>query len=140
MKEKAFVIIPCSGIGKAYGTICREAVYEVVERRRPKHARTLCLALLVKGDEEAIDLVGKSPSIALDGCAKRCSFKNIERVTVKPPISLTVMDLFRRRKDLNPNGLDLGTVLCLEEGGRRLVSLLADEICRQMDGIESKDE
>ena len=134
--KKPVIIIPCSGIGKAYGTICREAVYEVVQNRRPGISRTLCLALLVKGDEEAIHLIRESPSIALDGCAKRCSYKNIERVAPKPPIALTIMDLFRKHRDLNPNELDLGTVLHLEEGGRRLVHLLADEVCHHMDRIE----
>jgi uncharacterized metal-binding protein len=136
MMKQTFVIIPCSGIGKAYGTICREAAYEVVQNRRSGTSRILCLALLVKGDEEAVNLVRESPSIALDGCAKRCSYKNIERVAPKPPIALTIMDLFRKHRDLNPNELNLGTVLHLEEGGRYLVHLLADEVCRHMDRIE----
>ena len=28
------VIVPCSGIGKTYGTVSREAAYEVVEKVR----------------------------------------------------------------------------------------------------------
>ncbi len=140
MMKKPVVIIPCSGIGKAYGTICREAVYEVVERRRPDQARTLCLGLLTKGDEEAIDLLKKSPCISVDGCAKKCSYKNIERMAEKTSIPLTIMDLFRKHRDLNPNDLDLGTVLHLEEGGKYLVHLLADEICHVMDGMRDIDE
>lgn len=138
--KKPVVIIPCSGIGKAYGTICRDAVYEVVERRRPDKARTLCLGLLTKGDEEAIDLLKESPCISVDGCAKKCSYKNIERMAEKTPISFTIMDLFRKHRGLNPNDLDLGTVLHLKEGGKRLVHLLADEICHEMDRMENKDE
>jgi len=140
MMKQTFVIIPCSGIGKAYGTICREAAYEVVEKRKPQSSRLLCLALLVKGDEEAISLVKENPAIALDGCGKRCACKNIERVAPKPPISLTIMGLFRKHRDLNPNELNLGTVLHLEEGGRRLVSLLADEICNQMNRMKEQHE
>jgi len=138
--KQTFVIIPCSGIGKAYGTICREAAYEIVEKRKPQSSRLLCLALLVKGDEEAISLVKENPAIALDGCGKRCACKNIERVAPKPPISLTIMGLFRKHRDLNPNELNLGTVLHLEEGGRRLVSLLADEICNQMNRMKEQHE
>ena len=138
--KKTFVIIPCSGIGKAYGTICREAVYEVVEKRKPQTSRLLCLALLVRGDEEAITLLKENPAIALDGCAKRCAYKNIERVAPKPPISLTIMNLFRKHRDLNPNDLNLGTVLHLGEGGRHLVHLLADEVCCHLDRIEDQDE
>ncbi|MDI6762757.1 MAG: putative zinc-binding protein [Thermodesulfobacteriota bacterium] len=138
--KKPVVIIPCSGIGKAYGTICREAVYEVVERRRPDKARTLCLGLLTKGDEEAIDLLKESPCISVDGCAKKCSYKNIERMAEKTSIPFTIMDLFRKHRDLNPNDLDLGTVLHLGEGGKYLVHLLADEICHVMDRMGDKDE
>lgn len=138
--KKTFVIIPCSGIGKAYGTICREAVYEVVECRRPDKARTLCLGLLTKGDEEAIDLLKKNPCISVDGCAKKCSYKNIERMVEKTPIPFTIMDLFRKYRGLNSNEPDLGTVLHLEEGGKRLVHLLADEICHEMDKMGNKDE
>lgn len=140
MMKQTFIIIPCSGIGKAYGTICREAAYEVAEKRKPQVSRLLCLALLVKGDEEAISLLKENPAIALDGCAKRCAYKNIERVALKPPFSLTVMDLFRKNRDLNPNDLNLGTVLHLEKGGNRLVDLLANEICHEMDRGKNKYE
>jgi len=140
MMKQTFLIIPCSGIGKAYGTICREAAYEVVEKRKPKLSRLLCLALLVKGDEEAISLLKENPAIALDGCAKRCACKNIERVAPEPPVSLTIMGLFRKHRELNPNDLNLGTVLHLEEGGKQLVDLLADEICHEMDRRRNKHE
>jgi len=140
MMKQTFVIIPCSGIGKAYGTICRKAAYEVVEKRKPQVSRLLCLALLVKGDEEAISLLKENPAIALDGCAKRCACKNIERVAPEPPVSLTIMGLFRKHRELNPNDLNLGTVLHLEEGGKQLVDLLADEICHEMDRRRNKHE
>lgn len=118
MMKQSFVIIPCSGIGKAYGTICREAAYEVAEKRKPQESRLLCLVLLVKGDEEAISPLKENPAIGLHGCAKRCAYKNIERVVLKPPIALTIMELFRKHRDRNPNHLDPGTVLYLEERGR----------------------
>ena len=30
------VIVPCSGIGKTYGTVSREAAYDLVEELRPE--------------------------------------------------------------------------------------------------------
>jgi len=48
-----FFIIPCSGIGKSFGTISREATYCVVEDLKKGETDTLCLSLLVKGDEDA---------------------------------------------------------------------------------------
>ncbi len=55
-KEKV-IIVPCSGIGKAFGTVAREATYVVVEDLRKGVTATLCLSLLVMGDEKSIDLV-----------------------------------------------------------------------------------
>ena len=46
------VIIPCSGIGKTYGTVSREAAYEVTDDIRPEQTQLVALSLLVLGDEE----------------------------------------------------------------------------------------
>ncbi len=47
------LIVPCSGIGKPYGTVSREAAYAVTEDLRPGQSRLIPLALLVLGDEES---------------------------------------------------------------------------------------
>ncbi len=44
------VIVPCSGIGKTYGTVSREAAYELIEDLRPETAQLVPLSLLVLGD------------------------------------------------------------------------------------------
>ncbi len=41
------VIVPCSGIGKSYGTISREAAYVVTEDLRPDASGVVALSLLV---------------------------------------------------------------------------------------------
>jgi hypothetical protein len=33
--EKRVIVIPCSGIGKAFGSVSREAAYVVTEELRP---------------------------------------------------------------------------------------------------------
>ena len=38
------IIVPCSGIGKTYGTVSREAAYEVVEDLRPETAGIVALS------------------------------------------------------------------------------------------------
>ncbi len=38
----------------------------------------MCLALLVKGDEETLAGVKAHPCITIDGCAKACAQKNVE--------------------------------------------------------------
>ena len=51
-QTRELLVIPCSGIGKVHGLISREAVYHVTDRLLPGQADTVCLALLVTGDDE----------------------------------------------------------------------------------------
>ena len=49
--QKKVIVIPCSGIGKALGSVSREATYEVVESLRKGVTETTCLALITSGDD-----------------------------------------------------------------------------------------
>ena len=51
------VVVPCSGIGKSYGTVTREAAYMVVEDLCPETTHIVPLSLLVLGDEQAQEAV-----------------------------------------------------------------------------------
>ena len=44
---KKVVVLPCSGIGKAYGEIGRQAAYTLAEDLRPEDVATACLARLI---------------------------------------------------------------------------------------------
>ncbi len=55
------VIVPCSGIGKTYGTVSREAAYNVVEDLRPGETQLVALSRLVLGDEDARSAVDGLP-------------------------------------------------------------------------------
>lgn len=72
------LIIPCSGIGKVHGLISRETAYLVTDELARKDTRVVCLALLVKGDEETVDEVRTHLCITIDGCGKACAKKNVE--------------------------------------------------------------
>jgi uncharacterized metal-binding protein len=72
------LVIPCSGIGKVHGLMSREAAYLVSDELAPKDTDVVCLALLVKGDEETVARVQASPCITIDGCGKACAKKNAE--------------------------------------------------------------
>ena len=52
-ESKQVIIVPCSGIGKTYGTVSREAAYEVVEALRPGETKLVSLSRLVMGDDAA---------------------------------------------------------------------------------------
>ena len=71
MNERPILIIPCSGIGKPFGTIGRDATFRVVDELRKGRADTNCLSLLVMGDEEATEQIRESECIAVDGCPLR---------------------------------------------------------------------
>ena len=70
--SKAILVIPCSGIGKVYGTVGRDAALQVVEDLRPDKTATMCLSLLVMGDEEARMRVQGTQTVTIDGCALAC--------------------------------------------------------------------
>ena len=48
-RQEKVVIVPCSGIGKTYGSVSREAAYKVAEDMRPADTQLVALSLLVLG-------------------------------------------------------------------------------------------
>ena len=67
------VVVPCSGIGKPFGTVSREAAYELCEELRPGSTRLLALAKLVLGEPEARELITRHPAVTIDGCKQMCA-------------------------------------------------------------------
>ncbi len=125
---KKVYVIPCSGIGKAIASVGREAMYRVVEELRPETADTLCLSLLVMGDEEAQEAVRSNYCISVDGCGKDCARKNIELSGGKLASSRRVHDVLKKNRDLQPESVrDIG------EAGRKLAELLADVLAGDVD-------
>ncbi len=100
--SKKVVIVPCSGIGKAQGLIARESVYQAIERLGEDVAGTLCLGLVVTGDEESVAAIRSHPCITVDGCPKMCSFKNLEMAQAKIARSVRVVDAMREFKGAQP--------------------------------------
>ena len=45
------LVVPCSGIGKSYGTVRREAAYILAEELRPDQVETLPLSPRALGDQ-----------------------------------------------------------------------------------------
>jgi len=76
--QNPVLVIPCSGIGKVQGLLSREATYLVTDELAPAETGTLCLALLVKGDPDAVARVRSSTCVTIDGCGKACAKKNVE--------------------------------------------------------------
>ena len=113
MKEtEKIIIVPCSGIGKTYGTVSREAAYEVIEDLRPEQAQLVALSLLVLGDDQARSAVGQNPAIAIDGCKLACASKMVEESGGHVAQEYAVLDVYRRYRQFKPRG-----IAKLNEGG-----------------------
>jgi uncharacterized metal-binding protein len=131
---KPVLVIPCSGIGKAFGSIGRDATFRVVDELRKGKADTLCLSLLVMGDEEARDKVAAAKCIAVDGCPLECAGKNIVRSGGVIAAHFWVMELLKENR-----GLKTGEVTFLDENGVKLSKLLAERIARKVDELAEED-
>jgi uncharacterized metal-binding protein len=135
MENHKVVVVPCSGIGKSLGTVGRVATYKVIERMKPKKTRTVCLALLTMGDDDALKLVRENPCIAVDGCPAQCSKKNIEASMGKLVHSIIVTEVLRKNRPLKPEG-----VIELNDQGDKLAEIIAKDLSTKADEILHKEK
>ena len=129
------VIVPCSGIGKTYGTVSREAAYEVTEDIRPADTQLVALSLLVLGDDAARTAVAESPAITIDGCKLACATKMVKESGGMVAQDFAVLDVYRRFRKLKPQGIGQ-----LNEGGQQLAHALAEEIAGVVKNLASGNE
>lgn len=129
------VIIPCSGIGKTYGTVSREAAYDVTEEIRPAQTQLVALSLLVLGDEATRAAVAASPVITIDGCKLACATKMAKESGGMVARDIAVLDVYRRYKQFKPQG-----IAELNEGGKQLARAMAAEIADLVDDLTTVEE
>lgn len=128
MSGSRVVVIPCSGVGKPYGTVSREAAFEVVEELRPESAEIVPLSLLVLGDEAARAGVAEAPVISIDGCSLACASKMVAESGGVVAREFRVMEFYREHRDLKPQG-----IAELNGAGRELARMLAETIAAEVD-------
>ena len=131
--ERKVMIVPCSGIGKTYGTVSRMTAYQVTEEDRPEQTRLVPLALLVMGDEEHGRMIADSPAITIDGCTLACATKMVQLKGGQVAREFAVLEAFRRHRDLKPQGLAE-----LNEDGEKLAAALAAEVVAEIDALTSR--
>lgn len=129
------LLIPCSGIGKVHGLIAREGVLRAVEQAFGGEVQTMCLPLLVVGDEEARRLVAQHPVITVDGCPKLCAYKNTELAGGKIARSLRVLDVLKEHKGAQP-----GTATTLSDEGWKVVDALSSELMGEVQALTGSGE
>ena len=127
-------IVPCSGIGKTYGTVSREAAYEVIEDLRPQETQLVALSKLVLGDDAARKAVAASPVVTIDGCKLACATKMVQESGAAISRAFAVLDVYRRYRQFKPRG-----IAELNEGGEQLAHALAAEICTVVDELRGDE-
>lgn len=131
MTQKKVWIVPCSGIGKTYGTVAREGAFIVTEDLRPGATRILPLSLLVPDDSDARAGITEATSVTIDGCKLACAAKIVAETGGTVAHALQVMDVYRANRELKPAG-----IAELNEGGKKLAAVLAEKVAALVDEIE----
>jgi uncharacterized metal-binding protein len=124
-KRSKYIIIPCSGIGKALGTITRRATYIVTEEMLPNDTDSICLPLLTIKDEETVRKIRQNPCITVDGCVAQCAKKNVEHHQGKLKGSIKILDVIKENPKLKP-----GTVLDIGPDGEKLARKAAEKLVK----------
>jgi uncharacterized metal-binding protein len=110
-------VVSCSGEGCVQGTISRIATRLVLEKLRPDNTVTICLPLFLAGEGGERMFAKYFPTIAVDGCEKRCAKKAIEKYSGKTASSIVVDDLLKEwglpepqsRRELNEEGVKVAS-------------------------------
>ena len=72
-RVNSVTVLPCQGIKRTGGRVTQRAAYEVVEDRFLGKSQVLCISALAAGCQEDVDMLEKYPTVAINGCSKRCA-------------------------------------------------------------------
>jgi len=130
LPERKVGLIACSGEDLPEGTVSRQAALMVLERLRPGATVTLCLPLFLAGEERERAFARFYPTIAIDGCDKRCAARATEMYSAPPAVSLVVSDIADALGLARPQRLR-GS----DPAGEALACAVADEVANQVDEL-----
>jgi len=123
-------IIACSGEELPEGTITRLAALRVLQQLRPDDTVTICLPLFLAGGEGDRDFARSHPTIAVDGCEKRCAFRGTEKYSHRPAAGIVVTDQIAQRGLDQPHGCRQ-----LDTAGMQAVELVAHQVADKVDEL-----
>lgn len=137
MSEKKVYVIPCSGIGKVFGTISRETAYIVVNELAKDKANLECLPLIVKGKKEVIDKLKANKIISIDGCPLKCSYNDIMEAVGKVDAQFMTIDIVKENRDLKPET----SIIPVGENTKILSRKFAEKVALKVEELlERKEE
>ncbi len=130
LPKKKVGIVACSGEEMPEGTVSRVAALKVLEQLRPNDTVTICLPLFLAGGEGDRAFARFYPTVAIDGCEKRCAARATEMYSGKPAASIVVTDVVR--------GNGLGPIRgsrSLNEAGMQAADRVAQEVAHLVDEL-----
>jgi uncharacterized metal-binding protein len=133
LPKKKVGIVSCSGEELAEGTVTRLAALRVLEKLRPADTVTICLPLFLAGGEADRAFAKFYPTIAIDGCDKRCAARGTEMYSGKPAASIVVTELVAERGLGKPEGKRR-----LNEAGMLAVDATAGQVAGLVDELLQK--
>jgi uncharacterized metal-binding protein len=123
-------IVACSGEELPGGMVTRQAALKVLEQLRPDDTVTICLPLFLAGGEGDRAFAKFYPTIAVDGCEKRCAARGTERYSNRPAASIVVDEIVAQKNLPQPQGLRR-----LAPESQPVVDALADAIAAEVDNL-----
>lgn len=133
LPQKKVGIVACSGEELPEGTVTRLAALKVLEELRPGDTVTICLPLFLAGGEGDRAFARFYPTIAIDGCDKRCAARATEMYSGKPAAGVIVSDL------VVANALgELEGKRRLNDSGQQAIELTAQHVAALVDDLLGK--
>jgi uncharacterized metal-binding protein len=133
LPQRKVGIVACSGEELPEGTVTRLAALKVLQELRPGDTVTICLPLFLAGGEGDRAFAKFYPTIAIDGCEKRCAYRGTEQYSNRPAAGFVVTDL------ISEQGLDqLQGLRKLNPAGLRAVELTAYQVAGKVDDLLEK--
>jgi uncharacterized metal-binding protein len=134
LPQKKVGLIACSGEELPEGTISRLAALKVLEHLRSSDTVTICLPLFLAGGEGDRTFARFYPTIAIDGCEKRCAARATEMYSGKPASSLVISQIITEEGLGIPEGRRR-----LNVNGRMVVDVVAEKIVNLVDNLIERD-
>lgn len=136
MANKKVYIIPCSGIGKVFGSIGREAAYITVNELAKNKSELECLPLVVKGKPEVIDKLKSNKVIVIDGCPLKCSYNDVLEAVGKVDAQFMSTDIVKENRDIKPEQ----EIIPMGKNAKKLSHKLAEKIAQKIDELLENEE
>ena len=128
--DRKVKVIPCSGIGKVFGLMAREAALKTVFELCPEKSETVCLGYIVTGDKEVKEKIEGNDCITVDGCPKMCASKNVSIAGGIVVEEMKVLDTVKEHK-----GKKFGSPTQLNADGEAVISEIAEKIAKKIKEI-----